>query len=141
MTLLKASGPDHVSPKVLKLCSDQLCYIFTFIMNLSMKSHLVPALWKRSEILPVPKRPVNVLNDFRPIALTSVVMKCMEKLILRRVRSCFNPIQDPFQFAYRSKRSVEDAIILLLNNAYTHLDKPRSFCRILFLDFSSAFNP
>ena len=28
---------------------------------------------------------------------------------------------------------------LLLHNAYSHLDKP-SLCRILFLDFSSAFN-
>ena len=140
LNIRKASGPDHVSPKVLKLCSDQLSYIFTFIMNLSMESHSVPSLWKRSVILPIPKRPITVLNDFRPIALTSVAMKCMEKLILKRVRSCFDPIQDPFQFAYRSKRSVEDAILLLLDNAYSHLDKPKSLCRILFLDFSSAFN-
>ena len=69
-----------------------------------------------------------------------LLWRAWRSLILEELKSCFNPIQDPFQFAYRSKRSVEDAIILLLNNAYTHLDKPRSFCRILFLDFSSAFN-
>ena len=82
LNVRKASGPDHVSPKVLKLCADQLCYIFTLIMNFSMECHSVPSLWKRSVILPVPKRPVTVLNEFRLIALTLDVIKCMEKLIL-----------------------------------------------------------
>ena len=27
-----------------------------------------------------------------------------------------------------------------MNNVYEHLDKPKAFCRILFVDFSSAFN-
>ena len=64
----------------------------------------------------------------------------MEKLILKRIKPFFNVIQDPFQFAYRSGRSVEDAIVLFLDNVYEHLDKQRKFCRILFVDFSSAFN-
>ena len=70
-------------------------------------------MWKQSEIIPVPKKEnVTELNDLRPIALTSVVMKCMEKIILRKLRAVFDPIQDPFQFAYRQKRGVEDAIIV-----------------------------
>ena len=94
-------------------------------MNLSLKTHVIPTIWKCSELLPVPKRPITQLNDFRPVALTSVVMKCMEKLILIRIKASFCPVQDPFQFAYRSGRSVEDAILLLLNNLYEHLDKPK----------------
>ena len=45
-----------------------------------------------------------------------------------------------FNNTYRSGRSVEDAILLLLNNMYEHLDRPKSVVRTLFLDFSSAFN-
>ena len=60
--------------------------------------------------------------------------------VLKRIKSVFSEIQDPCQFAYRSGRSVEDAIITFLENVYEHLDKPKSFCRILFVDFSSAFN-
>ena len=67
-------------------------------------------------------------------------MKCLEKLILIRIKVNFCPLQDPLQFAYRSGRSVEDAILLLLNNIYEHLDKPKGIVRTLFLDFSSAFN-
>ena len=35
---------------------------------------------------------------------------------------------------------VEDVIIIFLDNIYKHIDKPRTYCRILFVDFSSAFN-
>ena len=136
----KACGPDLIKPKVLKLCAPQLTFIYTFIMNFSLKTHIIPSIWKCSELLPVPKRPITQLNDFRPVALTSVVMKCLEKLILLRVKTYFSPVQDPFQFAYRSGRSVEDAILLLLNNIYEHIDKPKGIVRTLFLDFSSAFN-
>ena len=46
----------------------------------------------------------------------------------------------PYQFAYKHNRSTEDATLTLLHNAYTHLEKPGSFVRILFIDFSSAFS-
>ena len=41
---------------------------------------------------------------------------------------------------YQSGRSVEDAIVTFLDHVYEHLDKPKTYCRILFVDFSSAFN-
>ena len=134
------SATHLIKPKLLKLCAPQLTHIYTFIMNLSLSTHVVPHIWKCSEILPIPKRLIAVLNYFRPVALTSVPMKCMEKLILLKIKTYFSPVQDPFQFAYRSGRSVEDAILLLLNNIYEHLEKPKGIVRTLFLDFSSAFN-
>ena len=33
-------------------------------------------------------------------------------------------LMDPFQFAYQRNRSVDDAILYVLNNIYSHLDKP-----------------
>ena len=80
------------------------------------------------------------MNDFRPVALTPIIMKCFERIVLKHIKLSFSPLQDNLQFAYRSGRSVDDAILLFLNNVYTHLDVPRSYCRILFVDFSSAFN-
>jgi len=35
---------------------------------------------------------------------------------------------------------VEDAVTTLLNGIYKHLETPASYVRILFADFSSAFN-
>ena len=47
---------------------------------------------------------------------------------------------DPFQFAYKASRGVEDASLSLLNMITQHLQKAKSYVRILFVDFSSAFN-
>ena len=101
----------------------------------------VPQLWKTSCIIPVPKKPhPRELNDFRPIALTSHVMKTMERLLLRHLRPQTLHAQDPLQFAYREKIGVEDAISFLLHRSLSHLDRGSGAVRITFLDFSSAFN-
>ena len=85
----KACGPDGVKPRVLKVCASQLSFIFSYIMNWTLCQHNIPSIWKTSEILPIPKRPIKELNDYRPVALTSVVMKCLEKLVLKRIKSVF----------------------------------------------------
>ena len=80
------------------------------------------------------------LNDYHPAALTSIVMKCFEKLVLRRLLTFTNEHLDPLQFAYKPHRGTDDAILTVLHNAFLHLDKAGSYVRILFIDFSSAFN-
>ena len=47
---------------------------------------------------------------------------------------------DQFQFAYRNNRSVDDAVVIGLFHVLKHLDSPNTYARILFVDFSSAFN-
>ncbi|KAK3530839.1 hypothetical protein QTP70_002870 [Hemibagrus guttatus] len=51
-----------------------------------------------------------------------------------------DPLPDPLQFAYRANRSVDDAVNMALHFILQHLDSPGSYARILFVDFSSAFN-
>ena len=92
-------------------------------------------------ICPVPKsNNVKEMNNLRPIALTSVLMKSLERIVLSLFFPVVQPQLDPFQFAYKSKRGVEDAIVLFTHNIYQHLDKPKTYVRTLFIDFSSAFN-
>ncbi|KAI3360426.1 hypothetical protein L3Q82_002332 [Scortum barcoo] len=44
-------------------------------------------------------------------------------------------------FAYRENRSTEDAVSIALHTALTHLQLPNTtYMRMLFVDFSSAFN-
>jgi hypothetical protein len=137
----KAVGPDNISARLLKLCASQLCHVFSFLFSWSLKDCCVPNLWKKSVIAPIPKnsKPAS-LNDYRPVALTPIVMKCFERIVLTRLLSHTSKHHDPSQFAYKPHRNTDDAILTLLHNAYTHLEKPGSFVRILFVDFSSAFN-
>ena len=53
-------------------------------------------------------------NDFRPVALTSVVAKCMERIVSDQLISSVADRVDPLQFAYKAKRGVEDATLTLL---------------------------
>ncbi len=48
---------------------------------------------------------------------------------------------DPLQFAYRPNRSTDDAISQVLHSSLTHIDsKNGNYVRLLFIDYSSAFN-
>ncbi len=47
---------------------------------------------------------------------------------------------DPLQFAYQTRRGVEDAPSTLLNMIMKHLDGRKTNVKLLFVDFSSAFN-
>jgi hypothetical protein len=78
-------------------------------------------------IVPVPKNAkVTELNNYRPIALTSVIMKCFERPVKDHVTSTLPVTLDPLQFAYRPNRSTDDAITTTLHTA--------------FIDYFSAFN-
>ena len=70
----KAAGPDGIPGAVIKACADQLAGILTKIFNLSLAHATVPKCLKATIIVPIPKKPaIDSLNDYRPIALTSVV--------------------------------------------------------------------
>ncbi len=80
------------------------------------------------------------MNNFRHVALTPVAMKCLGKLVLQHINSVVPATVDPFQFAYRSNRSVDDAVALALHYVLQHLDTYNTYAWLLFLDYSSAFN-
>jgi len=141
INIRKARGPDKLDGIVLKECRVQLCHVFTRLFQLSLDTHVIPSVWKHSEIIPVPKKSTpKELNDYRPVALTSIAMKSLERIVLKYLRKDVFDILDPLQFAYRPNRGVVDATLSLLNNIYKHLETPKAYVRILFVDFSSAFN-
>ncbi|KAI3366018.1 hypothetical protein L3Q82_009846 [Scortum barcoo] len=137
----KATGPDGISSRLLRDCADQLCQVVCYIFNLSLSLERVPVLWKTSCVVPVPKtsRPKEP-NHFRPVALTSHLMKALERIVLRHLRPLVSPNMDPLQFAYQPSIGVDDAVIYLLQRSLSHLEDAGNTVRITFFDFSSAFN-
>ena len=134
----KAAGPDQVSAFTVKHCARQLSTVFTDIFNWSLTLCRVPACFKSAVVIPVPKKPNAVsMNDYRPVALTSVIMKVFERIVCKQLS---NVEMDSYQFAYRANRSVEDAVSLCLHTILQHLQRPATYVRVLFIDFSSAFN-
>ena len=82
-----------------------------------------------------PKKAHPVIpNDFRPIALTSHVMKSFEEK--NHQNHDYEP--HPLQFEYRPGRGMEDAVTTLLNLVVGHLENAKAHARVLYLDMSSA---
>ncbi|KAL0202435.1 hypothetical protein M9458_000453, partial [Cirrhinus mrigala] len=75
----KAVVPDNTPGRILRDCAAQLTDVLTDIFNTSLSQAVVPTCLKSTSIIPVPKKsPVSCLNDYRPIALTPIMMKCFE---------------------------------------------------------------
>lgn len=110
----KTAGPDSISAKTLKRGAYTLAPVFTNIFNWSLRVCSVPACFKADVIIPVPKKQnICCLDDYRPVALTLVVMKIFERLVLKNLVSTI--CLDSHQFAYKANRSVDDAVALCLH--------------------------
>ena len=96
----KAAGPDGLPGRVLRACADQMASVFTDIFNLS--ESVILTCFKQTTIVPVPKNTkVTWLNDYRPVALTSVAMKCFERLVSSQKPCLPTPICEPPQQIHR----------------------------------------
>ncbi len=141
VNIRKAVGPDGIPGRVLKACAYQLAGVFTDIFSLSLSLSVVPSCFKKNTIVPIPKEnKITCLNDWRPVALTPIFSKCFEKLIRDHICSVLPASLDPLQFAYRRNRSTDDAIAFTLHTALSHLENKNTYVRMLFVDYSSAFN-
>ncbi len=127
----KAVGPDNIPGRVLKDCATQLTDVLTDIFNTLLSQAVVPTCLKS---------PVSCLNDYHPIALTPIMIKCFERLVMHKIKTSLPNTLDPLQFAYRPNRSMDDAISSTLHLALTNLENKDSYLRMLFIDFSSAFS-
>ena len=127
--------------RVLRACAHQLANVFTAIFNLSLAESVIPACFKQTTIVHVPNNTkVTCLNDYQPVALTSVVMKFFERLVMTHINTINTETLDPLQFACRPNRSTDDAIYIALNTALSHMDKRNTYLRLIFIHYSSAFN-
>lgn len=68
---------------------------------------------------PFLKGPTKFLNDLRLVALTSLVMKALERVVKSHITNVVDPLMDPFHFAYMAGRGVYDEKISILDTIHT----------------------
>ena len=137
----KASGPDFISGLLLKTFADELTPAWSPLFQRSIDSGNIPAIWKKAIIIPVEKKSCpKENNDFRPVALTSIVMKSLERIIVGKLSEKVECLLDPHQFSYNRGRGTDDALNSTTHLILKHLDKTSQYARLMFMDFSSAFN-
>eukprot|EP00061_Rhincodon_typus_P005040 g24021.t1 len=67
---------------------------------------------KKKTIIPVSKKAhATCLNDGCPVAMTSIIMKCFERLVMAHINLSLSACLDPLQFAYRHHSKTKELII------------------------------
>ena len=78
----KSPGVDGIPPKLLMETVGQINILLARVFNLSLKEGVVPSEWKEANIIPLFKKVWrNKSENNRPVSLTSVICKLLEKLI------------------------------------------------------------
>ena len=77
----KAIGPDGIHGRVLKNCSNAISYPLSILFKLSFYTSSIPLEWKLAHVVPIHKKGKKAdVENYRPISLTSIVMKTLEKI-------------------------------------------------------------
>eukprot|EP00061_Rhincodon_typus_P017380 g46056.t1 len=128
----KAMGPDSIPGRELRSSADRLVDKFTDISKLSILQAEVPTCFKKGNIIPVPKKAhATCRNDHYPMALTSIIMKYVERLVTVHINPSLPDCLNPLQFAYQCNRSTVDSISLALLSSLEHLDNKDACVRLL----------
>ena len=137
-----AMGPDFIHPLVLKNCSEVLSHPLNVIFCRSLAEGVVPSAWKRSTVVPLFKKGARYdpLN-YRPVSLTSVCCKTMERIITKQLYEYLesNGIISDHQFGFRPGRSVMEQLLLVYEDISYNMDSGQSVDLVLF-DYSKAFD-
>src|SRR6266542_1121638 len=81
------AGPSGIDYRILKNLPDSMIFIVLCFINLTLKTGIIPALWKISNVIPIPKPNAfhfDILNT-RPIALLDTFRKTATKILTRRI--------------------------------------------------------
>ncbi|KAI3352327.1 hypothetical protein L3Q82_005293 [Scortum barcoo] len=137
----KASGPGNIPGRVLRDCAGELTDVFTDIFNISLSQAVIPSCLKSTTIIPVPKTLLpSCFNDYRPVALTPLLMKCFERPVLKH-KVCPPSLPGPLPVCISGPTAPTDnAISTTLHTALTHLDTKDSYVRMLFIDWPCGVN-
>ncbi len=88
----KAPGPDKIPGCKLRDCAVEVTDVFTDIFNISLSQAVVPTCFKATTIIPVSKNSSpSCFNDYHPVALTPILMKCFERLVMHHIKSAPPP--------------------------------------------------
>ena len=138
----KAAGPDLLKNELFLGCSSAFSKILCPFFNLCLRRSAFPLEWKSVIVSPIFKsgEKTDVLN-YRPITLSSVVLKVFERCVYRRLLSFLDSVHaiPDCQFGFRSNRSVQDELMLTVDFVSKGLNARKNVVGVYF-DFQKAFD-
>ncbi|KAK3101568.1 hypothetical protein FSP39_004535 [Pinctada imbricata] len=138
----KSQGIDELHPKLLKETAATISKPISQLFKLSFEQSQLPTDWKNANITAIHKKGDKDLpSNYRPISLTSIVCKTMEKLIrdeiVRHMET--NNLFTKHQYGFRKGYSCATQLIGVIDE-WTRLLDNRDEIDVIYLDFQKAFD-
>ncbi|PFX27691.1 RNA-directed DNA polymerase from mobile element jockey [Stylophora pistillata] len=140
INLNKAPGPDQLPPRILRRCAEELSTLLAHLFHLSLRSGVMPKLWKSANITPVHKGDKKeFVENYRSISLLPIPAKCLEIFVYDAIYDHIFPYLTEWQHGFVKGRSCVTQLILTYHHWAKALD---GGCQVnvAFLDFSKAFD-
>ena len=136
----KACGPDGISAEHIKLASPRAAVLLSICFTGFMCHGVLPGSMLSVTLVPIIKDKVGrvgSMDNYRPIALASVLSKVLERILLDRL-SVYLCTSDN-QFGFKAKHST-DLCIYALKEMVENYRRQNSTVLIGFIDASKAFD-
>ena len=138
----KSPGVDGIPPKLLMETVEQISIPLARVFNLSLKEGVVPFEWKEANIIPLFKKGSrNKSENYRPVSLTSVICKLLERLIKDHMVDFLvkHKLLNSSQHGFLKARSCLTNMLCFLEEITKWIDVG-SPVDIIYLDFQKAFD-
>ena len=137
-----AFGLDNLDTYIVKLISQHILHVVTFIVNLSIRTKRFPSTWKQVKIIPLHKKE-DTLNpkNYQPVAIVPVLSKVLERAVHNQMIQYLeeNQMIHPNSHAYRQWHNTETALISMHDTWVRSVDRGES-CGVVCIDPSAAFD-
>ena len=140
----KATGPDGISPWILKHGAEIIAPIYQVLFTWSLSSSVLPFDWLTANVNPLFKSGDRTLaSNYRPISLTSTPCKIMEHIVAKHIMNPldkYNILSDS-QHGFRPKRSCETHLLTTYHEISFALNNPKvKQVDGIVLDVAKAFD-
>ena len=134
---LKATGPDKISGKLLKMVAPSIAPSLTSLFNHSILSGQFPSEWIEANVTPIPKSgEKDLMSNYCPVSIIPVLAKVFEGLIHHQVYEYLeqNGLLKDVQSGFRQNRSTQDILM-----GTVALDRGQDVA-VVMIDLSKAFD-
>ena len=138
----KATGPDGIPPRVLKVCSQELASPLAKLFSFCFSRGKQPTAWKCANVVPVyKKKSRSAPSNYRPVSLLSAVSKVMEAVVNKAIMKFFEnqKILSAHQFGFRPGLGTAD-LLTRLHHEWSLTAGLGGAVRILAVDIAGAFD-
>ena len=138
----KACGPDAIHGKILKSCAVSLSTPLSLLFSLSYNTGSIPKEWKVANIVPVHKKgSKDDVENYRPISLTSLIMKTFERIIKEELLIRIMPLLDNRQHGFLNAKSCTTNMVSFSDSVVLSINDCKTFgTDVVYFDFSKAFD-